>query len=240
VSIAEKNGHVRFFNLYFGGDFVARTGISCRFDLDLSRGTYDARLTTTPSGMVRWVCDFPSLQPFEGVLTHLSQGPEDIRPGPFFDPGCADMIAGAAEGELWQAGRGVLGEMTSTPVGYGTFVQNGCLEVSALYGGEASHIQVVGDATLTTKRGDTLYWTYAGLVDPITLIAQVDVFVHGGTGKFRGATGGFSTTSEGNALDFPVTYPFSGEIGYLRGDHDDDGWDDGDEDKDRERRRGHR
>ena len=70
----------------------------------------------------------------------------------------------------------------------------------------------VGDATLTAANGDEVSYTFDGFVHQGSFIADVDVIITGGTGRFAGASGGFSASSTGNSLAFPVIYPFEGTI----------------------------
>lgn len=149
------------------------------------------------------------LVPFVGVVTHTSQD-LDSRPGPSFDPGCESTAAEALQGEVWRPQPTTFGDVKATHVGTSSLTQNGCVEIS---NAPAGPFQAIGEATITSANGDEVHYTYEGTVHPFPDFgADVDVTIIGGTGRFAGASGGFSASSTGSVFEFPVVYPFSGTI----------------------------
>ena len=155
--------------------------------------------------------DRNGMVPFKGVLTFASQLEES--PGPSFDPLCANTAAGAPSGEIWLPVGTILGIAKATHLGESTIVQNGCVEFSYfLVPGAPGPVKALGEATITAANGDQVFYSYDGVVEVENFIAEVDVIITGGSGRFVGASGGFSTTSEGQSLVVPVVYQFNGKI----------------------------
>ncbi len=147
--------------------------------------------------------------PFKGVITFTHQE-DEARPGPSYDPFCLNTAAAAPAGQAWIPALTAYGEVTATHLGETTLLQNGCIEISQLAAG--GPFLAVGEATLTAANGDEVTYLYDGFVHQFTLLADVDVVITGGTGRFAGAQGEFSASSTGSSLEFPVVYPFSGTI----------------------------
>jgi hypothetical protein len=147
--------------------------------------------------------------PLTGVLTQTRQD-DTARPGPSYDPFCVNTAAGASAGQVWIPALTIYGEVKATHLGQTTLLQNGCIEISQLAVG--GPFLAIGEATLTSANGDEVTYMYDGFVHQGTLIADVDVIITGGTGRFAGASGGFSTSSTGSSLSFPVVYPLDGTI----------------------------
>jgi hypothetical protein len=100
----------------------------------------------------------------------------------------------------------------ATHLGKSSLTQNGCNEVSNALAGLPGPFLAIGDVTVTSANGDEVHYTFDGFVHEETFLADVDVVITGGTGRFTGASGGFSASSTGNVFAFPVEYPFSGTI----------------------------
>lgn len=147
--------------------------------------------------------------PFKGVITQTSDA-LPARRGPSYDLGCVDTAAAGAVGEVWIPAATTYGTATATHLGRATLIQDGCIEISNVAVG--GPFLAVGDATLTAANGDEVSYTFDGFVHQGSLVADVDVIITGGTGRFAGASGGFSASSTGNSLAFPVIYPFEGTI----------------------------
>ena len=154
------------------------------------------------------------LVPFKGVVTHTSSSATP-GPGPAFDPGCVNTAAaGAPKGEFWIVAPTTYGDVKATHLGKSSLTQNGCNEVSAAVAGEPGPFLAIGDVIVTSANGDEVHYTFDGFVHAGTFLADVDVVITGGTGRFTGASGGFSASSTSAAVfaPFPVVYPFSGTI----------------------------
>ena len=194
-----------------------------RLSLTLERIMFAARLLSVAAGLaIVSACADPPIEPvpldaslaatglvpFEGVITHTSQ--TEARPGPSFDPGCVTTAAdGAPRGEFWIPAPTTFGDVKATHLGTSSLTQNGCNEISNFAVG--GPFLSIGEATITSANGDEVHYTYDGIVYK-TLLADVDVVITGGTGRFTGASGGFSASSAGNVFVFPVVYPFNGTI----------------------------